>query len=311
MFRKKDTTAKVEGAVARAVNYEVTIADIARRSERRAWMVAFAAIAMSLILAGGYFYMLPLKEKIPFLVLADAHSGTATVARLEEDFNHRSVTTSEAIYRSNVANFIMARESYDASLIGQRDWKTVYTMSSPDVAAAYTALHARTNPNRPFAVYGRVRSIRVRILSITPLGADSAGIPRGATVRFQRSVYDKKTAGTQPLDSKIATLETTYKSNLGLSDEDRVVNPLGFQVTNYRVDNDYAASPPLETQVPQAPSMAPVGTLPEAAPQPGAAETELMSPDAAEAGAQPVATDPDAALPATEPTNRASGVNTR
>lgn len=111
MFRKKESTPKVEGAVAKAVNYEVTIADIARRSERRAWMVAFAAIAMSLILAGGYFYMLPLKEKVPFLVMADAYTGTATVAQLKEDFVNHSITASEAINRSNVAHFIMARES--------------------------------------------------------------------------------------------------------------------------------------------------------------------------------------------------------
>lgn len=111
MFRKKETTPKIEGAVAKAVNYEVTIADIARRSERRAWMVAFAAIAMSLILAGGYFYMLPLKERVPFLVMADAYTGTATVAQLKEDFVNRSITASEAINRSNVAHFIMARES--------------------------------------------------------------------------------------------------------------------------------------------------------------------------------------------------------
>jgi len=110
MFRKIDTTPKVEGAVAKAVNYEVTIADIARRSERRAWAVAFTAIAMSLILAGGYFYMLPLKEKVPFLVMADAYTGNAAVARLDESFRNRWVTTSEAINRSNVAHYVTMRE---------------------------------------------------------------------------------------------------------------------------------------------------------------------------------------------------------
>lgn len=317
MFRKKETTPKVEGAVAKAVNYEVTIADIARRSERRAWMVAFAAITMSLILAGGYFYMLPLKEKVPFLVMADAYTGTATVAQLREDFVNRSITASEAINRSNVAHFIMARESYDASLIGLGDWKTVYTMSSPDVAAAYTALHARTNPNRPFAVYGKSRAIRVKILSITLLGAGDGTPPKTATVRFQRSVYDKKTAGSQLLDSKIATLEFTYKSNLQMDEEDRIQNPLGFQVTNYRVDNDYAASPAMEIEAAQMPAaVAPV--------QPDAAALAPMQPqmlpgqtppmtdgiDGVPAAA-PSTTQPIAQPPASSPTNQANGVITR
>jgi len=111
MLARKASPRKVEESVARAVNYELTIADIARRSERRAWRVAFSAIGMSLILAGGYFYMLPLKQKVPFLVMADAYTGTSTVARLTEDLTHRRISTSEAINRSNVAHFVMARES--------------------------------------------------------------------------------------------------------------------------------------------------------------------------------------------------------
>jgi type IV secretion system protein VirB8 len=31
-----------------------------------------------------------------------------------------------------------------------------------------------------------------------------------------------------------------------MSEKDRIENPLGFQVTSYRVDNDYAPSPTLE-----------------------------------------------------------------
>src|SRR3546814_1130437 len=74
-FRKQATTPNIENVVSRSVNFEVTIADLARRSERRAWWVAFGAILMALILAGGYFLMLPLKEKVPYLVMADAYTG--------------------------------------------------------------------------------------------------------------------------------------------------------------------------------------------------------------------------------------------
>ncbi len=131
MPRKKESSPQIDNAIARSVSFEITIADIARRSERRAWFVAFGAILLSLILAAGYFYMLPLKEKVPYLVMADAYTGTSTVARLNENFDNRSITTSEAINRSNVAHFLMARESYDVALMLLRDWTTVYTMSSP------------------------------------------------------------------------------------------------------------------------------------------------------------------------------------
>jgi type IV secretion system protein VirB8 len=240
-------TPRLDAVVSRSINFELTVADIARRSERRAWWVAASSLLVSLILTGGYFYILPLKEKVPYLVMADAYTGTSTVARLAGDFSSHSITTSEAINRSNVAHFVLARESYDYALIRLRDWTTVYTMASPSVASEYSSLHASRNPDSPFNTYGKSRSIRVSILSIQLIGAGSNAAPRGATVRFQRSLYDSATSTARPLDSKIATLEFAYKSNLAMDEQDRIENPLGFQVTSYRVDNDYASAPPVET----------------------------------------------------------------
>lgn len=73
-------------AVQKAVNYEVSIADLARRSEKRAWIAATLSMLVTVMTAGGYYYMLPLKEKVPYLVMADAYSGTSTIAKLEPNF---------------------------------------------------------------------------------------------------------------------------------------------------------------------------------------------------------------------------------
>lgn len=287
MFRKNKTTPKVDDAVAKPINFELTIADIARSSERRAWWVAWCAITVALILAGGYFYMLPLKEKVPYLVMADAYSGNATVARLEWDFVDRRITASEAINRSNVANFVMARESYDIALLTLRDWTTVYTMSTLEVASGYTALHSRNNPTSPYAQYGSSRAIRVRILSIV-FDGEKGLTPRGATVRIQRSIYDKSTGATRPLDSKIATLTFKYNENLKMSEKDRIENPLGFQVTAYRADIDYASSPPLEVPEPAeadpVPVQEPASRLDATGPgeiAPASDPTIFINPDAA------------------------------
>lgn len=244
------TPSVIATTLARSVNFEATLADGVRRSERRAWMVATCAMGMSLLLAGGTIAVLPLKEKVPYLVMADAFTGTSTVARLSGDFNQASITASEAINRSNIAHFVLARESYDYALIRLRDWATVYTMASPAVAAGYTALHAARNPDSPFNVYGKSRSIRVSILSIQLLDGVGGGAPRGATVRFQRDIYDASSGMSHPLDNRIATIGFTYKANLSMDEKDRIENPLGFQVTSYRVDNDYAPDPPLEHGIP-------------------------------------------------------------
>jgi type IV secretion system protein VirB8 len=286
MLNKKSSGRKIDEAVSRSVSFELTIADIAKRSERRAWWVAFVAIAMALILAGGYFYMLPLKQKIPYLVMADAYTGTATVARLDGDFAMRGVTTREAVNRSNVAHFVMARESYDLALVNLRDWKTVQTMASPGVKAEYTAMFSSNNPDGWIKQYGQNQSIRIKLLSIQLVGGGRGLTPRGATVRFQRVLFNKSNGGSRTLDNKIATIEFTYKQNLEMDDQNRIENPLGFWVTNYRVDDDYVTAPPAE--------------MPESPVATQAATPTAMAPASAAT---------NAAMPAsTTPTDSATGV---
>ncbi|WP_181142586.1 virB8 family protein [Xanthomonas arboricola] len=246
MLRKKvsekDGSAQVGAAVQKAMNYEVSIADLARRSEKRAWMVATVSMIITVMTAGGYYYMLPLKEKVPYLVMADAYSGTSTIAKLEANFGGRTISASEALARSNIARFIIARESFDLSIIGQRDWNTVSAMGATNVVNEYRALHSANNPLRPLNTYGKLRAIRINILSITLIGGK--GQPyKGATVRFQRTVYDKNSTVSTLLDNKIATMGFVYQDNLEMSDSLRVENPLGFRVTDYRVDNDYSSLP--------------------------------------------------------------------
>lgn len=246
MGRIKTSGTSIDRSLAQSTQFELTIADLARRSERRAWWVAWCAVAMALIISGGYYYMLPLKQKVPYLIMADAYTGTATVARLDGDFAMRGITTREAVNRSNVAHFVLARESYDLDLLNLHDWKTVQTMAAPGVKAPYVQLFSNGNPDSLVKQYGKDQAIRVKLLSIQLIGGGPGRTPRGATVRFQRSLYNKQTGATRPIDNKIATMAFTYKQNLEMDDQSRIENPLGFWVTSYRVDDDYATAPPPE-----------------------------------------------------------------
>ena len=250
MARSKTSGAAIDRRIAESTQFEWTIADIARRSERRAWWVAWCAIAMALLVSGGYYYMLPLKQKVPYLVMADAYTGTATVARLDDDFAMRGITTREAINRSNVAHFVLARESYDLGLADLSDWKTVQTMAAPGVKTPYVQLYSANNPESLVKQYGKEQAIRVKLLSIQLVGAGRGKAPVGATVRFQRSLYNKQTGATRPMDNKIATMAFSYKQNLAMDDRSRLENPLGFWVTSYRVDDDYATASPPESPAP-------------------------------------------------------------
>src|SRR3546814_18649104 len=76
--------------------------------------------------------------------------------------------------------------------------------------------------------------MRISDWSSDVCSSDFGKTPRGATVRFQRSLYNKQNGATRPLDNKIATIAFTYKQNLEMDDQSRVENPLGFWVTSYR-----------------------------------------------------------------------------
>ncbi|MBN8714419.1 MAG: type IV secretion system protein [Xanthomonadales bacterium] len=308
MARKLPSSRSIDEAVTGSVNFELSLAALHRRSERRAWLVAGSAIGLTLILAGGYFLMLPLKQQVPYLVMADAYTGTSTLARLSGDPAHRRLSTSEAINRSNVAHYVMARESYDLAMLKLGDWATVQTMSAPGVKAAHAQQYSPASSTNLVKVLGKDTAIRVRLLSIVLLGGGADAAPKGATVRFQRSLYDKQSGLTRPLDNKIATLEFAYKANLQMDEQSRIANPLGFWVTDYRVDNDYASAPPPEiTALPQsAPSAGIV-----VAGDDGMSGSGQLNGDAASAQAEPGAAAATTRVPTTAGPRLAPAGSTR
>lgn len=243
MFGRKKSSSQIDTAVDKSVNYEVTIADLAMRSQKRAWFVAGSATLLALLLAAGYLLMLPLKEKTPFLVMADPYTGTTAVAPLVSDLSKSPVTANAAINKANIANYVIARESYDFDILNHRDWGTVWTMSTPGVGAAYDKLLNRNNPESPIRLYGKTRAVRVNILSLTPNQEGWFGEEGSATVRFQRVVVDKASGTPSVLDTKVATIIYTYNEALPLNDEQRFSNPLGFQVIDYRVVTEMASLP--------------------------------------------------------------------
>jgi type IV secretion system protein VirB8 len=243
MFGKSNPTPRVEAAISRSVNYEVSLADLALRSQKRAWFVAGSAMLMSLLLACGYLLMLPLKERLPFIVMADAYTGTATVAPLVADLSRSPLTANEAINKANIANYIVARESYDYDILTTRDWSLVWLMSTKEVGSAYDQALSPSSPASPIKQYGKARAIRINIISLTPNQEGWFDKQGSATVRFQRVLVDKANGSPTVLDTRVATIIYTYNEDLPLTDQQRISNPLGFQVVDYRVVSEMGSLP--------------------------------------------------------------------
>ena len=231
-----------------ARDFETGLIERSRLSERKAWRVAAASSLLTLLLAGGYVLLLPLKQQVPYLVMADPAHGTSSVARIE--MPQAAVSASEALNKSQVAHFVIARESYDWDLLNRRDSRLVQAMASGAVLKEYEALYSNGHPDNPDTLYGRAQSLRVRILSTVlnwnDVGSDAdSPVPRtpvAASVRFERWLFDQASGQSRLLDTRLATLKIGYDATLEMNEDARLENPLGFRVLAYRVDQDAFSS---------------------------------------------------------------------
>lgn len=227
-----------------------SVLDDLQRSRRTAWIVAGIAAAIALLLAVAVVIMLPLKTTQPYTLLVDRQTGhVEALAPLE-----RSVIAPDAaLTRSFLVQYVIARESFDADSLPD-DYRKVALWSEGQARQRYTALMQPNNPANPFAGLPRSAVIRTEIVSVSSLGADRS------LVRFVTTRSDR---GGMPQEAQHWAAVISFRfSGAEMSTEDRLLNPLGFQVTRYRKD---AESLPVVAE-----------TLP--APQTGAAPGQTAAP---------------------------------
>lgn len=239
---KRELSESSQEILKKSMDFESNVISMVKRSERRAWIVAICALVLTLMMGGAIAYMLPLKEKIPYLVTVDLKRSTSTISPLRDNVAATGIYASEALNRSHVARFVQAREGYDFDTINEYDWEYVASMSNDQVKGLFVKQFDGT-ANSPEKKWGRNTAIRVKVNSIVFNGLDEerGAIPTGATVRFEKWRFDKNTAKSEYLSSHVATVRFEYKTNLKMNDNLRLRNPLGFQVTAFRVDDEFNA----------------------------------------------------------------------
>lgn len=196
-----------------------------KTSERRAWRVATGAGVIALVAVGAVLGLTPLKTVEPFVVRVDNIGAADTVTLLKE----RSVTASEAVDKYWLARYVNYREEYSpAGAYG--NYQATELLSSPAVGSAYYAAIRPDNPASPTAVYRDKGIVDIEVTSVTFIGQ------RHAQVRYLRRELRDGPATVNPLENRwIATITYEYV-NPPMTEAARLVNPVGFRVTEYRID---------------------------------------------------------------------------
>ena len=202
------------------------------RSTLRLTRVGAGVIAVIAILeAFALILLMPLKTVAPIPVLVDRQTGY--VETLGSDGRTR-LRADQALTQSLLAQYVIARESFDITGLSAA-FRKVALWSAGQARQDYVSLIPAANPQSPLRLYPRSTIVDTRIKSVSPIG------PNTELVRFETRRHDQDGRTTQ---ARAWAAVINYRfSDAPLSVEDRLVNPLGFQVVHYHKDAETLTPP--------------------------------------------------------------------
>ena len=221
---KKQTREALDAYYVEADSWARNRDEALRASRRTAWWIAIAATSVAVLLAVALIVLMPLKTVEPYTLLVDRQTGFVQALRpLEPEL----IAGDRALTQSFLVQYVIARESFDVDSV-QADYRKVALWSAERARADYIAAMQVSNPQSPLARLPRSTIIETRVKSVSPVGDNVA------MVRFETRRRD---AGGQigPVSAWVAVIRYRY-SGEPLRLEDRMVNPLGFEVLRYRRD---------------------------------------------------------------------------
>jgi type IV secretion system protein VirB8 len=222
--KRVDPRYYVEGAT-----WEQVIARRNRNSRALAWIVAAVMSVVAVAALGVLALLVPLKTYEPYMVVVDKTTGFVEVKR---PMAEGALTQDEAVTMFNVVRYIKARETYDPRAL-KDNFDLAQLLATGDAARELTEIYSPANPNNPVKLHGTNTEIAVNIKSVT--------FPnnRTALVRFST---DEKSATSVVTRNWVSLVRFRY-SGAPIRNEWRFDNPLGFQVLEYRRDQESAPSP--------------------------------------------------------------------
>jgi type IV secretion system protein VirB8 len=219
--------------------------DALRASRRTAWTVAGAALVIALLEGLALLLLTPLKTVVPYTLLVDRNTGFVQAL---EPLDPAKVSPDAALTQSFLVQYVIARESFDIDTL-QADYRKVGLWSAETARSGYVADMQVSSPQSPLVLYPRTTVVETRVKSVSAVGRNVA------MVRFD-TVRRDAGGRVEPPHAWVAVIRYRY-SGEPMRLEDRMVNPLGFQVLRYRRDAEALPPPP-----PPAPAVSPLAIVP-------------------------------------------------
>lgn len=195
------------------------------RRQRNIWaIVAILCLILAISCIGFVAMLLPLKEVQPYLVMVDRTTGEAErLARVEP----LSLSEQEAVIQAELVRYVTDRETYDVADNATRI-PDVLTRSKDQAAESLRTLWNSGSEDYPPNLYEDRNRLKVTIVSMSLLESNQA------QVRFRKTLEE---SGMPDVERDfVATVRFVFEPKVERNLQAVWANPLGFKVSNYRVD---------------------------------------------------------------------------
>lgn len=193
-------------------------------SRRTAWIVAAVAATVAVLEALALVFLLPLKTVVPYTLLVDRQTGYVEALKPLE---RQTIAPDAALVRSFLVQYVIERETFDINSL-THSYRKVALWSADEARSRYIAESQASYPQSRLATLPRQAVVEVQVRSVSSLGTDTA-LVRFTTVRTDPG------GQARPVQYWATVIKYRF-SGAAMSAEDRMINPLGFQVVRYRRD---------------------------------------------------------------------------
>ncbi len=194
------------------------------QSRRVAWGVAAGACTLAVVSVGAVAMLTPLKTVEPYVIRVDKSSGETEIVTALKGPQPRSYD--DAVNRYFIAQYVRLREGWLSDAARENAY-TVMLMSDQAEGGRYLGSVESNNKNAPSNIYGEKGYISISIRTISFLSSSVA------QVRFTKIITIVQNTPVAQNWNAIMTFKYTTAPE---HEKDRNINPLGFQVVNYRSD---------------------------------------------------------------------------
>lgn len=207
------------------------------KSERRAWIVASCATIIAVAEAVGIVSMLPLKSVEPLIFRVDSSTGIADFVSTLKEVEYFGQEVENKYWLNQ---YVSAREGWWWDTRDE-DRRKVGLLSSSSIQQDYMEFtDPAKNPKAPVVAYGQHLKSTIEPKSISIISSETVNGEHRETALVRFIKRSQRTGEGVTPSHWAATVTFTYRPKTPMSTSDRYINPFGFQVLSYRIDEESA-----------------------------------------------------------------------